>query len=151
MTRNDYEKAIPSLSIIAFRRLRNLHGLLVRATISPDINTVSGNFCCSAERCKTCPIQVTTATFVSKATGKRFKSKLHTSCETSNMIYLIQCRKCGLQYVEETGQPLHNRMNGHRFDIIHHRTDIHVSPVVAYFTSEGHSETDLSVIIIDVQ
>ena len=53
------------------------------------------------------------------------------------------------QYARETGQPVHNRMNCHRFDIVHRRTD--VLPVVAHLvTSEGHSETDLSAIIIDV-
>ena len=51
--------------------------------------------------------------------------------------------------MRETGQPVHNRMNGHHFDIVYHQTDI--SPVAAHFTSEGHSETDLSVIIIDVR
>ena len=40
-----------------------------------------------------------------------------------------------MQKVGETEQPLHNRMNGHCFDIIHRQTD--VSPVAAHFTSEG--------------
>ena len=53
-----------------------------------------------------------------------------------------------LQYVGETGQPLHHRTNGHRFDVIYHQTD--VSPVAAHVTIEGHSETQWSVIIIDV-
>ena len=57
-------------------------------------------------------------------------------------------RSCGFQYVGETGQPLHHRINGHHFDIVHCQTD--VTPVAAHFTSEGHSETNLSVIVIDV-
>ena len=48
----------------------------------------------------------------------------------------------------ETGQPLHYRMNGHRFDITHGR--IHESPVAAHFNSAGHDERDLSVMVIDV-
>ena len=39
-------------------------------------------------------------------------------------------------------------MNGHRFDITHGRTN--ESLVAAHFTSEGHTETDLSVMVIDV-
>ena len=62
-------------------------------------------------------------------------------------IYLIQCRRCGLQYVGETRQPLHNQMNCHCFNIAHGRTN--KSSVAAHFTSEGHTETDLSVMIID--
>ena len=100
-------------------------------------------------RCKTCPILVTTNTFSSSVAGEHFKLKLRTSCKTSNIIYLIHCRRCGLQYVGETGQPLHNRMNGHRFNIAHGR--INESPVAAHFTSEGHgeSESDPSVMILD--
>ena len=141
-------EAIPSLPINAFRRPRNLRDLLVRAIISPEKSDVPGNFRCEARRCKTCPILVTTDMFTSSVTGERFNLKLRASCKTSNIIYLIQCRRCGLQYVGETGQPLHYRMNGHRFDISHGRID--ESPVAAHFNSEGHSETDLSVMVIDV-
>ena len=85
--------------------------------------------------------------FSSSVTGECFKLKLRTSCKTTNVIYLIQCSRCGLQYVGETGQPLHTQMNSHRFNIAHGRID--ESPVVAHFTSEGHTEADLSVMIIN--
>ena len=52
-----------------------------------------------------------------------------------------------MQYVGETGQSLHRRMNGHRFDIIHGR--IEESPVAAHFNSAGHSEADFPVRVID--
>ena len=141
-------EAIPSLPIIVFRRPRNLWELLVHSVISPEEAVDSFcNFRCKARRSKTCPILVTTDTFSSSVTGEHFKLKLSASCKTSNIIYLIQCRRCGLQYVGETGQPLHNRMNGHRFNITH--GCINESLVVAHFTSESHTETDMSVMIID--
>ena len=87
---------------------------------------------------------VTADKFASSMTGEHFKLKLLASCKTSNVICLIQCRRCGLQYVGETGQP---RMNSHCFNIAHGRID--ESPLAAHFTSEGHTEADLSVIIID--
>ena len=31
-----------------------------------------------------------------------------TPCKKSNVIYLLQCKRCGLLYVGETGQPLHS-------------------------------------------
>ena len=140
-------QAFPSLPIIAFRRPRNLCDLLVCAAISPNTSNPPDNFHCEARRCKTCPILVTTDTLPAVWLDERFKLKLRASCKTSNVIYLIQCRRCGLQYVGETGQPLHSRMNSHRFNISHGRID--ESPVAAHFTSEGHTETDLSVMIID--
>ena len=85
--------------------------------------------------------------FANKTTGEQFTIRIHASCKTMNFIYLIECRRCGLQYVGESGQPLHRRMNGHRFDITHGR--IEESPVAAHFRSADHSEADLSVRVID--
>ena len=98
-------KAFPSLPIIAFRRPRNLHNLPVRADITSKISDPPGTFRCEARMCKTCPLLVTTDMFSSSVTGECFKLKLCASCRTSNVIYLIQCRRCGLQYVGETGNP----------------------------------------------
>ena len=112
-------EAIKSLPIKAFRRPRNLRDLLVHAVISPKKAVDSfGNFGCNARRCKTFPVLVTTNTFSSSVTREHFKLKLRASCQTSNIIYLIQCRRCGLQYMGETGQPLHNWMNGHIVSIL---------------------------------
>ena len=61
--------------------------------------------------------------------------------------YLIACRRCGQQYVGETGQPLHRRINSHRFDIVHWRTD--ESPVTEHFNSDAHLQADMVVMIID--
>ena len=133
--------------LIAFRRPKNLKDLLVRASLTSRVHETSGNFRCGASRCKTCPILRTTNIFVSKATGERFAIKMHASCKTNNIVYLIECRRCGLQYVGESGQPLHKRMNSHRYDITHGR--IEESPVAAHFRSDGHSESDLSVCVID--
>jgi len=39
------------------------------------------------------------------------------NCASNNVIYLVSCRRCGIQYVSETGLELHKRMNGHRYTI----------------------------------
>ena len=133
--------------IIAFRCPKNLKDLLVHASLTSRVNETPGNFRCGASRCKTCPILTTTNIFVSKVMGERFTIKIHTSCKTNNIVYLIECRRCGLQYVGESGQPLHKRINSHRFDVTHGR--IEESTVAAHFRSDGHSESDLLVCVID--
>ena len=114
--------------IIAFRRPKNFKDLLVHATLTLRANEIPVSFPCGANRCKTCPILRTTNVFVSKTTDERFTIKIHASCKTSNIVYLIECKRCGLQYVGESRQPLHRRMNGHRFDITHGRTESHQWP-----------------------
>ena len=78
-------QAFPSLPIIAFRRLRNLRDLLVRADFTPKRSDTLGNFCSKAIRCKTCPILVTTDTFSSSVTGEHFKLKLRVSQQNSKL------------------------------------------------------------------
>ena len=100
--------------LIAFHCPRNLRDLLVRAALTPTPREPPGNYPCGAPRCKTCPILVTSDEFSSHTTGKSFKVKIRASCKSSNVIYLIMCRRCGQLYVGETGQPFHLRVNGRR-------------------------------------
>ena len=69
------------------------------------------------------------------------------SCKCSNIIYLMTCRRCGQQYVGKTGQLLHYRVNGNHFNIVHRRTG--ESPVAEHFTSDGHSQANMVVAVID--
>ena len=59
--------------------------------------------------------------FSSSVTKKHYVVVNHNSkplnCTTRYVIYLITCRKCGVQYVGETSQKLHERVNGHRVAI----------------------------------
>ena len=139
--------AFPSPPLIVFRRPKNLKDLLVRAQLTSARRETPGNFRCGSVRCKTCPILRTTDVFTSHTTGEQFKVKGRASCKSYNIIYLIQCRRCGHQYVGETGQPLHNRVNEHRFDITHRRTN--KSPVAAHFNLTKHIVEDLTIMVID--
>ena len=40
------------------------------------------------------------------------------NCATENVIYLISCKKCGIQYIGETSQKLKNRMNNHNISTL---------------------------------
>jgi hypothetical protein len=43
--------------------------------------------------------------FHSKKTGKEYKIFCNVNCKTPNVVYLIDCHVCGLQYVGESVQP----------------------------------------------
>ena len=85
-------------------------------------------------------------TFKSHSTGTTHKTRSTFTCKTRNLVYLIQCRKCGLQYVGETANPLHIRMNGYRSDIHTWKTD---KPVAAHFNLPDHTLDDLQVMGIE--
>ena len=69
--------------------------------------------------CTTCPYiehGLNQCTFHSTAETHHIKS--HITCETFNVICLIQCRLCNLQYIGETKRRLKDRFNEHRRPIL---------------------------------
>ena len=87
--------------------------------------------------------------FTSAATGDKFSARVSAICKTSNIIYLIQCRKCKMQYVGETENPLHLRMNEHRSD--YYRRLPATNPSLNIFSTHPASHTfkDATVMIIE--
>ena len=79
---------------------------------------------CKDKRCKTCPTFVKSKMFKSNVTSQEFKVINHTeeplTCHTRNIIYLLTCLCCGIQYVGETGYPFHLRNNQHRTEMNEH-------------------------------
>ena len=134
-------------SSYCFSMPKEYQDLLVHATLMSTTSSVCGNlwWCVGTCRYKTCPILQIMDTFASNTTAEQFAIKVHTSCKTPNVIYLIAYKRCGLQYVGKTVQPLHCWMNGDRFNIAHRRTE--ESPVAVHFNSLDHTEADLSVMI----
>ena len=68
------------------------------------------------------------------------------TCKTKNLVYLIECRKCRKQYVGETENALHIRLNGHRSDIRTNKTE---KPVAEHFNLPGHYMENLTIMVID--
>jgi len=142
-TSRKLEKAIPNPPLVSFRRPRNLRNLLVRARVStPAPPTNTGNTPCNSRRCKCCREIKSCNTFRSKNTGRQYNIRAPITCKSKNLVYLISCRRCGLQYVGETENALHIRMNGHRSDIRTRKLD---KPVAAHFCQSDHSAEDLEV------
>ena len=72
---------------------------------------------CGSNRCKTCNSIVVGDNFTSNLTGKKYKvvsPNDDMDCGTRNVIYLINCSRCGVQYIGKTCQTLRCRFNNHR-------------------------------------
>ena len=142
-TSQKLQKALPTPPLVAFRRPRNLRDLLVHARITtPAPPPGTGSSPCNYRRCKCCAEIVTCNSFSSKSTGRTYNIRSEVTCRSSNLVYLISCKKCGLQYIGETQQPLHVRMNGHRSDIRTRKTE---KPIAAHFCQPDHRLEDLEV------
>ncbi|XP_072178703.1 synaptic vesicular amine transporter-like [Diadema setosum] len=65
-----------------------------------------------------------------------------TCCTTTNVVYLITCRICRIQYVGETKTTLKRRFYGHRSTVNTAKLD---TPVGHHFNLPDHSITDMTL------
>ena len=81
-------------------------------------------------------------------TGKQFifskEGKL--DCKSKNIIYLLSCADCGIQYVGQTVQPLHFRLNGHRSSV---KRNVNTF-IYQHYNIPGHNFSDATIQIIDI-
>ena len=138
--------ALPKCPLVAYRRPPNLRDILVRAAFKQQRETYKGNSPCKHPRCKTCAHIKTGTMFNSTTTGAQFRVKATADCGTSNVVYLIECRRCAIQYVGETENALRVRLTGHRSDIKHRRIE---KPVAKHFSLPDHSMEDLKIMVIE--
>ena len=121
---------------------------------TPSSELANGNFStnsftvspCGASRCKTCSMLVNSYEYSSNVTNRTYKvlnhSKENLSCKSQNIIYLLACKNCNMQYVGETTIPLNKRMN------IHRTSKTGCTHVIEHFTNIC-SHSDMSIQIIE--
>ena len=85
-----------------------------------EVNKVRfGERRCNKNNCTTCPyIEDGRTQYTFNSTGQTNQIKSHITCEKSNVIYMIPCSKCNLQYIGETKRRLKDRFNEQRRPII---------------------------------
>ena len=83
-------------------------------------------------------------------TGETHHIKSHITCETFNVIYLIQCRLCNLQYIGETKRRLKYRFNEHRLPILSPIGNYYIHATVSeHFLTSNHSDNHMLLIPIE--
>ena len=132
--------------IVAYRRPQNLRDLLVRARVDTEPKQPPGTSKCQTRTCQICRgLMPITTTFTGTVSGTRHPIKQPLSCNSVNVIYLITCQKCGIQYIGET-EDFRKRTNNHKSFI---RNQPESNSVSRHFNSEGHTIRDLQIMPIE--
>ena len=114
---------------------------LPEPTNTDQSRSPSGSFWCNKTSCTVCPfIEDGRNQYTFYSTGQTSKIKSHITCETSNVIYIIQCTKCNLQYIGETKRRLKDRFNEHRRPIMNPFCSYTPTAVSRHFLTSGHAE-----------
>ena len=76
-------------------------------------------------------------------------SNLTSLVKLFNVIYLIQCRLCNLQYIGETKRRLKDRFNEHRRPILNPTGNYIHTAVSEHFLTSNHSDNHMLLIPIE--
>ena len=132
----------------AFRRPKNLKDMLVRARLRrttpvPENN----NRCLRPNTCRYCPKLNTDGRILCSASGRTYMSRYNVSCSSSNLIYCITCKRCGIQYVGQTKRELKEWFSEHFLKITKNDPD---SEIASHFNSQHHKGLDdIAIYIVD--
>ena len=101
---------------------------------------------CTNYTCTTCHFISPSSTFNSHYNATRFTIMSNIHCKSANVVYLISCLRCKMQYVGETGRSLCERFAQHKFAVTSHLA----TPIGIHFNSSNHSLNDLSILPIEL-
>ena len=93
---------------------------------------------------------IKTGVFTSNCTQESFQMRYSTSCTSQNVIYLIECKRCNMQYIGQTNQQVSKHMNSHRFDINNYDDQGYATNVALHFSLDSHSLDDFRFVPIDI-
>ena len=80
-------------------------------------------------------------------TGLSYHCMSNVSCRSSNVVYALQCKKCGMQYVGQTMLRIKDRFVHHFYDI---SVGNHQKSVGHHFVGQGHSGiTDAEIFVLE--
>ena len=140
-------EVFPEPPLIAYKRQKNIKDYMIRAKVAPQTSgrpkrLVTGMKNCG-KQCAACPF-INKRKFIS---NKNMKWKLNKQmdCNTSNIVYMIECNKCNERYIGETKRKLKERLDEHRKYV---RNDVQ-NATGEHFNKPGHSESNMNITAIE--
>ena len=101
----DHSKVFPEPPVIAFRRCKNLEDIMVRVGFIVRVRggtDKKGCLRCGKSRCQVCNVMSNSDSFNSNVTNREYKINYSFNCDSSNVVYMLECCVWGVQYVGST-------------------------------------------------
>ncbi len=112
----EHRRVFKEVPRVTYRRAKNLKDGLVRASLPAlEANNEAGSRGCGKKRCLNCVNVTTTKSFCNRDKSLRYDIRRgpHT-CDTPNVVYLLECGTCGIQYVGSSKPAFRARINNYK-------------------------------------
>lgn len=138
------KRAFPSAPGVIYRRSRSLRDTLVNARLN---SSPTQNECrpCMKPRCLVCKQIQRTNTASSTNSQYSMKIRGQLTCDSSNVVYLLECEVCRMQYVGQTETAFRLRFNNHKA----HAKSLPNLPLSRHLRLPNHSFEKLSVTLLE--
>ena len=136
-------------AVIAYKRSKSLRDVLVRTS---EGHAIIKSSCspCNKPKCSWCVLINRTLTFTGTQREDKVFDIFHTvNCQSTFVIYIIECRICRLQYVGKSERAFNLRLNNHRNHI---KRGINSCELSAHFLHNSRSQDfskDVTITIIE--
>ena len=119
-----------------YKKPKSLQDILVHTNIFGNSSRRMPKPKCNRKKCRHCPLIDKSGEVTSNSTGRKYRSMVNVMCNSSNLIYLIECTICKIQYVGQTKNKILVRMNQH-YSSIKNKLETPVSRHFNSHTFEG--------------
>ena len=124
---------------VTYNRSPNLKDMLVKSKVyflpQPKLSQP-----CWQSRCLTCP-HMNTSQVISNKANHSYPTRGNFPCKSTNIIYVMTCNVCNIQYVGETSNTINNRCRGHGNSIRAEKNH----PVAIHYRSYNHTIDNYSI------
>ncbi|CAN8013568.1 unnamed protein product [Ixodes persulcatus] len=128
---------------VIYRRSRNLKDILVHS--KNRTSDVSGCRPCQTPRCEICEYVETTNLVTSANSDFSFKITGNLNCGTRNVIYLLRCKLCNMDYIGQTSTSFRLRFNNHKS----HVKSLPTLPFSKQMNLKEHSIEKIRIILLE--
>lgn len=109
--------------VYAYRRNKNLRDIIGQTTLlnskvvrKKELKVGKCRPCLTQIHNQCCKQVTSTTNFTSQQTKQTFKIYHNLNCRSDFVIYLLECRRCKIQYIGKSEPPFNLRLNKHRND-----------------------------------
>ena len=110
----EHQEVFRSIPVVGFKRGKSLQDYLVRAKVKEN-NQDGESQKCKGKKCGVCSVVTETDKFSDKSGLDTYRIRGNKiNCNSTNVIYLVQCKRCNIQYVGSTSTKFRLRFNNYK-------------------------------------
>ena len=143
------KEIFPLPPLVAYKRPPNIRDSLIRAKVPrPNPNKPKRNLPGMKQclNCGVCPyVRVGKSV---RSTNNNYQIEINTSvnCSSSNVIYMVGCKKCTQQYIGETERSIRERFREHMGYV---KASLKNKATGQHFNEPGHKVSDMTITVIE--